>query len=232
MTSAARATRFDMRASRTARAGDGGRRRYRSCDRRTAAWSWRAGVHLRRRRRVLAFLRQGQSASRRDQGRRLERSGRRPHVRRRASHSSAASTRWSTMPASPGPTGAVEDIEPADWRRCIDVDLTGQFLCARRAVPMLKAAGGGSIVNMSSAAGRHRLRLSHTLLRGQVRRHRLHAKPRQGARPGQYSRQRHPAGHHRRPTHGPASFATAPHSWASPTRRWRRPISTAFRSGA
>ena len=53
-----------------------------------------------------------------------------------------------------GPTGAVEEIEPAEWRRCIDVDLTGQFLCARRAVPMLKAAGGGSIINMSSAAGR------------------------------------------------------------------------------
>ena len=53
-----------------------------------------------------------------------------------------------------GPTGAVEDIDPDAWRRCIDVCLTGQFLCARRAVPMLKAAGGGSIVNMSSAAGR------------------------------------------------------------------------------
>ena len=44
---------------------------------------------------------------------------------------------------------------PADWRRCIDICLTGQFLCARLAVPMLKQAGGGSIVNMSSAAGRH-----------------------------------------------------------------------------
>lgn len=54
-----------------------------------------------------------------------------------------------------GPTGGVEDIDPAEWRRCIDVGLTGQFLCARRAVPMLKARGGGSIVNMSSAAGRH-----------------------------------------------------------------------------
>src|SRR5260370_18535907 len=55
-----------------------------------------------------------------------------------------------------GPTGAVEDIDPAEWRRCIDIDLTGQFLCTRRAVTMLKAAGGGSIVNISSAAGRHR----------------------------------------------------------------------------
>jgi len=54
-----------------------------------------------------------------------------------------------------GPTGAVEDISPADWRRCIDVDLTGQFLCAHHAVPLIKAAGGGAIVNMSSSAGRH-----------------------------------------------------------------------------
>ncbi len=54
-----------------------------------------------------------------------------------------------------GPTGGVEEIDPAAWRRCLDIGLTGQFLCARRAVPMLKAAGGGSIVNMSSAAGRH-----------------------------------------------------------------------------
>ncbi|WP_287070388.1 SDR family oxidoreductase [Mesorhizobium sp.] len=54
-----------------------------------------------------------------------------------------------------GPTGGVDEIDPADWRRCIDVCLTGQFLCARRAVPLIKAAGGGSIVSMSSAAGRH-----------------------------------------------------------------------------
>lgn len=54
-----------------------------------------------------------------------------------------------------GPTGGVDEIDAWDWRRCIDVCLTGQFLCARRAVPMLKQAGGGSIVCMSSAAGRH-----------------------------------------------------------------------------
>lgn len=53
-----------------------------------------------------------------------------------------------------GPTGAIEDIDPADWRRCLDIDLTGQFLCARLAVPLLKAAGRGAIVNMASAAGR------------------------------------------------------------------------------
>jgi NAD(P)-dependent dehydrogenase (short-subunit alcohol dehydrogenase family) len=53
-----------------------------------------------------------------------------------------------------GPTGGVDEIDPAEWRRCIDVCLTGQFLCARRAVPMIRQAGGGAIVNMSSAAGR------------------------------------------------------------------------------
>ncbi|WP_062225923.1 SDR family oxidoreductase [Aureimonas frigidaquae] len=54
-----------------------------------------------------------------------------------------------------GPTGGIEDIAPADWRRCLDIGLTGQFLCARLAVPAIKAAGGGAIVNMSSSAGRH-----------------------------------------------------------------------------
>jgi len=53
-----------------------------------------------------------------------------------------------------GPTGGVEDISPADWRRTLDICLTGQFLCAHHGVPMLKAAGGGAIVNLSSAAGR------------------------------------------------------------------------------
>ena len=53
-----------------------------------------------------------------------------------------------------GPTAPIEEVDPAEWRRCLEVDLTGQFLCARRAVPMLKTAGGGAIINMSSAAGR------------------------------------------------------------------------------
>ena len=53
-----------------------------------------------------------------------------------------------------GPTAGVEDITPDDWRRCVDVCLTGQYLCAHHAVPMLRAAGGGSIIGMSSAAGR------------------------------------------------------------------------------
>jgi NAD(P)-dependent dehydrogenase (short-subunit alcohol dehydrogenase family) len=53
-----------------------------------------------------------------------------------------------------GPTAPIEAIEPEDWARTLEVNLTGQYLCARRAVPHIRAAGGGSIVNLSSAAGR------------------------------------------------------------------------------
>ena len=54
-----------------------------------------------------------------------------------------------------GPTGGVEEISPADWRRTIDVCLTGQFLCTHHAVPMLKKTGDGGIIDHSSAAGRY-----------------------------------------------------------------------------
>lgn len=54
-----------------------------------------------------------------------------------------------------GPTGNLEDLSSAEWRACIDICLTGQFLCARQAIPMIKTAGGGSIVNMASAAAKH-----------------------------------------------------------------------------
>ena len=53
-----------------------------------------------------------------------------------------------------GPTGKVEEIAVEDWERCIAVDLNGMFYCTRLAVPLLKATGGGSIINLSSAAGR------------------------------------------------------------------------------
>jgi len=53
-----------------------------------------------------------------------------------------------------GPTAKVEDIRPQDWERCIAVDLNGMFYCTRKAMPLIKAAGGGAIINLSSAAGR------------------------------------------------------------------------------
>lgn len=51
-----------------------------------------------------------------------------------------------------GPAGRVEDIDPAAWDRTVAVDLNGQFYCARRAVPMLRAGGGGSIISIASTA--------------------------------------------------------------------------------
>jgi len=53
-----------------------------------------------------------------------------------------------------GPTGGIDELDPAEWRRTIDVNLNGQFYCTRLAVPMLRAAGDGAIVNLSSVAGR------------------------------------------------------------------------------
>lgn len=67
-----------------------------------------------------------------------------------------------------GPSGPLEGITLADWERTLAVNLTGQFLCARQAIPRLRAAqaqradaaarqglawGGACIINLSSAAG-------------------------------------------------------------------------------
>ena len=54
---------------------------------------------------------------------------------------------------SSGPTGPVESLDYADWRRTIEVNLDSQFLCTKQAVPMRREAGGGSLVNISSSAG-------------------------------------------------------------------------------
>jgi NAD(P)-dependent dehydrogenase (short-subunit alcohol dehydrogenase family) len=53
-----------------------------------------------------------------------------------------------------GPTGPVEEIGVAEWEQTLAVNANGQFFCTRRAVPLLKKAGGGSIINISSAAGK------------------------------------------------------------------------------
>jgi 3alpha(or 20beta)-hydroxysteroid dehydrogenase len=46
---------------------------------------------------------------------------------------------------------SIEDSDPASWRRQIDVNLTGQYLGIRAAVPSLRRQGGGVILNVSSA---------------------------------------------------------------------------------
>ena len=52
-----------------------------------------------------------------------------------------------------GPTAPVDDIDYADWRECLEICLDSQFLCARRAAPVMKAQKAGVIINLSSTAG-------------------------------------------------------------------------------
>jgi NAD(P)-dependent dehydrogenase (short-subunit alcohol dehydrogenase family) len=47
-----------------------------------------------------------------------------------------------------------EDISEADWRRVIDINLTGVFLCSRAAIRVMKPRRTGHIVNVASIAGK------------------------------------------------------------------------------
>jgi len=47
---------------------------------------------------------------------------------------------------------AFEAIEPAEWRRVMEVNTLGVFLCCRACVPHMRSAGGGRIINLASGA--------------------------------------------------------------------------------
>jgi NAD(P)-dependent dehydrogenase (short-subunit alcohol dehydrogenase family) len=49
--------------------------------------------------------------------------------------------------------GTVETLAPADWRACLEVNLTGAFLCARAVLPGMKARRRGRIVSLASISG-------------------------------------------------------------------------------
>jgi NAD(P)-dependent dehydrogenase (short-subunit alcohol dehydrogenase family) len=53
-----------------------------------------------------------------------------------------------------GPTAAVEHVTPEELDATLRIDLAAMFHCSRRAIPALRASGGGAIINLSSAAGR------------------------------------------------------------------------------
>ena len=50
--------------------------------------------------------------------------------------------------------GTVEDITVDDWDRMLDIKLSGDFLTIKAAVPWLREAGGGAVVNIGSMSGR------------------------------------------------------------------------------
>ena len=52
-----------------------------------------------------------------------------------------------------GGAGRLEDTKLEDWNRVMDVNATGVFLGTKAAIPALRRAGGGSIVNISSQLG-------------------------------------------------------------------------------
>jgi len=51
-------------------------------------------------------------------------------------------------------TGSVVDTEPATWNKIIESNLTGTFLCSRKAAMIMRERKRGRIVSISSIAGR------------------------------------------------------------------------------
>ncbi len=54
-----------------------------------------------------------------------------------------------------GGFGPVHEIDPEDWHRVIDTNLTGVYNCCHEAVPELEKRGGGWIITIGSLAGRY-----------------------------------------------------------------------------
>lgn len=51
------------------------------------------------------------------------------------------------------PQRRTEEIDAAEWDKVFAVNVRGTMLCSRAAVPLMRAAGGGSIVNIASITG-------------------------------------------------------------------------------
>src|SRR5205085_3753570 len=48
------------------------------------------------------------------------------------------------------PSGTIIETSVDDWRRVIDINLTGAYLLSRAALPLMIAGGGGSIIFIAS----------------------------------------------------------------------------------
>lgn len=56
-----------------------------------------------------------------------------------------------------GPTTPVESLSLADWNETVASNMTSAFLFVREAVPIMKARGGGAVVNVGSMTGKKAL---------------------------------------------------------------------------
>jgi clavulanate-9-aldehyde reducatase len=50
--------------------------------------------------------------------------------------------------------GPIQDADLDEWRTMVDVNLLGVLYCTHAALPVMREAGGGDIVNVASTAGR------------------------------------------------------------------------------
>jgi 3-oxoacyl-[acyl-carrier protein] reductase len=57
--------------------------------------------------------------------------------------------------AGVGHFDSIAEMTPMQWREVIDTNLSGVFYCCHEAIPYMKKAGGGYIINISSLAGKN-----------------------------------------------------------------------------
>jgi sorbitol-6-phosphate 2-dehydrogenase len=51
-------------------------------------------------------------------------------------------------------SGSIEEFDVARWRKVLDVNLTGYFLCAKYAARVMKSQGRGVIIQINSKSGK------------------------------------------------------------------------------
>jgi len=62
-------------------------------------------------------------------------------------------TTLANVAAAATPLGTVEELSLENWRSAFEVNLTGMFLMCKFAIPEMRKAGGGAIVNIASSHG-------------------------------------------------------------------------------
>lgn len=68
-----------------------------------------------------------------------------------------------------GGRGSVVDTDLEEWKHVLDVNVTGMMLASKATIPVMTAAGGGSIINISSVAAlRARGLTAYTTSKGAV----------------------------------------------------------------